>query len=282
MVTAGSLFSLEFNVSPNDDGTMDVFAGLDWEYNLEGMPSGFYSSVEAKYSNTQSNDESDTQYIATSGSVLSFGVDILGYRMRNKNLRFDIALNTQFENMDIREIGYMDIETTRYFILNDRIIQLVLPRIKGKLLATEGPLQFTLGCEYSPWLSVSLDQELTISPVLEKTLFDSSQSATNAFSVNTKLRYSNPVITPQIFLEYDYLSIVYDFLDFSGVGATADQEIKTLTLEGMLVFSAVELNGIHPAIVFSYTWDWTTATINNGSPDSLDDTDFSIGFGFEF
>ncbi len=273
-VIAISTYSLDFNISPNKDGTMDVNLGLDWNYSA-----GFYSGIMGKYQNIHDNSETSEQYVATSGTVLSLDMDFLGYRVRKKGIRFDIALNTQFQNMDIREIGYIDSEGIRYFILNDRNLRLFLPRVKGKFSYKYNNINFSIGGEYSPWLKVDLDQELTISPGLEKTPFSSSQSANNAFSVNSKIRFSNLFISPEISAEYDHLAIVYDIYTAGGE-ATINTLLQTLSTNFTLVMNIINLKGLHPTFTYSYVWDWTTDMSNASSPDFSKDTSFSFGFEF--
>ena len=266
------LFSLDFSISPNSDGTMDVFASLDWEYAPH-----FYSGLEGKYTNVGDTSETASQYVATSGTILALGADILGYRIRRKNSRLDVSLNLQYQDMDIREIGYIDSGPTRYFVLNDRNLRLFLPRIKGLFSSLRGGWKFSLGGEYSPWLHVDLDQVLTVSPGLEEVPYRSSQSAINAFSVNSSLRFMNPLLTPQISVVFDQLGIRYG-INTAGGETVIDTLLQTLSGEVMLVFSAVNLSGVHPTAALRNDWDWTTDRAAGGSAELVSGFQFTFGF----
>ena len=273
-VIAVSTYSLDFNISPNKDGTMDVDLGLDWNYS-----DGFFSGIMGKYQNIHNNSETSEQYVATSGTVLSLDMDFIGYRIKKERIRFDIALNAQLQDMDIREIGYIDSEGTRYFILNDRNLRLLLPRVKGKFSYKYNSINFSVGGEYSPWLKVDLDQELTISPGLEEIPFSSSQSANNGFSLNSTIRFSSLFITPEISIEYDHLAIVYDVYTAGGE-ATIDTLLQTFTTNFTLVLNIINLKGLNPTISYGYVWDWATDMSIDSSPDLSKDSSFSFGFEF--
>jgi len=273
--TIHPVYSLDFNVSPNKDGTMDVDLGLSWNYTKN-----FFSGVKGQYRNILEEDTGSDQFVSTSGTVLSLDTDILGFEISgSRYTKVKLSLNTQMQKMDIREIGYVDYEDTRFFILNDRTLNLFLPRLKGDLCFENKLMRFTMGGEYSPWLYVVLDQELTISPGLDKTSFSSSQSATNAYSINSKVRFINSMIIPEISAEYDYLAIKYDVYTAGGE-ATIDTLMQTLTTDFTLIFTIINLKGLHPTLTWEYEWDWTTDMVSDTSADLV--TKSSIGVGFEF
>ena len=184
--------------------------------------------------------------------------------------------------MQIREIGYIDDEgsSTRFFILNDRVLNLVLPRVKSEARYHIDKFVVSLGGEYSPWLWVGLDQELTINPGLEATPFSSEQSATNAFSLNGKLSYRNDIITPRTYFEYDHLAIKYNVNTAAGE-AEIHSLTQTLTWGATLVLKFIKLKDINPSVSFSNIWDWTTDLSVEDAEPSLE-KDFEFSFGFEF
>ena len=155
----------------------------------------------------------------------------------------------------------------------------ILPRIKGTFSYNYNAFKFAVGGEYSPWLNVALDQELTISPILEEVLFSSSQSANNAFSINSKIRFTNLIISPEISVEYDHLAIVYDIYTAGGE-ATIDTLLQTLNTDFTLVLNIINLKGLHPTVTYSYIWDWTTDRSDDSSPVLSKDSSFSFGFEF--
>jgi hypothetical protein len=271
------LFALDFNVAPNEDGSLDFLLELDWKYN-----DNWFSAIKGEYRNIVDSSEDEISFVDTSGKVLSLGADILGYEIFRRRLRFDIALNTQWENMRIREIGYIDnAETdTRFFILNDRVLNLILPRVKGEARYHTRWLTFSIGGEYSPWLWVGLDQELTINPGLDASPFESQQSATNAFSLNGNMYFRNEFLTPKGFFEYDHLAIKYSA---NSVGGEVEVHslTQTLTLGGTFVLNFIKMKDIHPSITVSNVWDWTT-DLSVDNAEAVVDKEFEFSFGFEF
>lgn len=273
--TGGTLAALDFDVSPNDNGSLDVYLSLDWNYSDH-----FYSAIIGEYKNVLDSSEDDASYVSTNGKVLSLGADVIGIIFEAGSFDFKVAANVKWDNMNLREIGYVDQSETRFFILNDRTLNLILPRVNGEMGFTHQFLNIAVGGEYSPWLWVDLSQELTISPGLPKTEYSSGQSATHAFSVNGRIRFSNPIITPVVRAEYDHLGIVYDVYTAGG-----EQQIDVLmqTLNGLVtfVFNIIDLKGLHPTVSVGYSWDWSTDRSAAGAVPVLDKA-FSYRFGFEF
>ncbi|GEM_PF-4011557 len=268
-------YSLDFNVSPNKDGSLDMYLGLDWNYSTN-----FFSGIKAEYLNISDKTETESSYVATSGKTLSAEMDILGYRIKEKALNFDIAANVKLDNMKIREIGYIDSSGTRYFILNDRILNLMLPRLKGKIALNKYPFSASLAGEYSPWLYVDLQQELTISPGLDKTPYHSAQPAYNAFSINMKTRLDSKLVSPFINLEYDNVAIKYRIYTAGGE-AVINTLMQNLSVTGTLVLSGISLNNLHPSVSAGYEWDWATDLSEKASKPILSTKNY-LRFGFEF
>lgn len=247
--------AFEFDVSPNRDGSLDVHLALDWEYSPT-----LYSGIAGDYKNTSTQEDGETQYVATFGKTLAASVDVLGVRLGRPTGRVELAANLDYENMRFREIGYVDVgddpDVVRYFILNDRVITLVMPRITGEGRYVTGPVELSAGGEYAPWLHVGLNQVLEISPRLESTPFESTQSATNAFSVNAGARLNSPYLDLITGAEYDSVAIVYD-VRTAGGEARIDAHIRTLTTEVSLALSMLSVSGLHPTIGLRMSWDWT-------------------------
>jgi hypothetical protein len=272
----GIVYSLDFDISPNDDGSLDFLFGFDWEYNND-----LYSGIDVEYKNIKNQNETNESFVSTSGKSLSFGTDILGKSFRSNNFTYNIALNTKWDNMQIREIGYIDdTSDTRFFILNDRVLNLFLPRIKGNARYQIDPLLITIGGEYAPWLWVSLDQELTINPGLPEKTYHSEQSATNAFSLNSKIKLKNEIISPEVFVEYDQLAIEYGAYTAGGE-IEIDTLMQDLTVVGTLVLGFIDLKEIHPSFSFGYSWSWTTDLSVENAEAELE-KDYRIMVGFQF
>jgi hypothetical protein len=247
--------AFEFDVSPNRDGSLDLHLALDWEYSPM-----FFSGIAGDYRNTSEQEEGESLYYATFGKTLAASVDLLGVRWRFENARAQVVANLDYENMRFREIGYTDVtegaDTTRYFILNDRVITLVMPRLTGEATYLVGPLRLSAGGEYAPWLRVGLNQTLEISPGMEATPFESTQFASNAFSVNGSARINAPVIGLTGRVEYDSVAIVYEALTAAGE-QTIDAHIRTLSTEFGLVLSMISISGLSPTVGMRVSWDWT-------------------------
>ncbi|MBI9104479.1 MAG: hypothetical protein JEY99_18840 [Spirochaetales bacterium] len=282
------LSALDFNVSPNDDGTVDILVGIDWEYSPV-----LYSAVKANYSNIiEVNEKSfdvktadnPDYYYTTSGTDLSIGADVLGYRINLNNFRLDVAFNILYQVFDIREVGYSEFPDYHRFLINDRVINLILPRIKGTLVKQSGLWKLELGGEYSPWLSVGLDQQLKIisdNPSSGNLSGDyasnSTQSANNAFSLNGLFRYKTPLLIPELYLEYDHLQIEYEMV--TGTESSLDQ---TLSSQIMVVLDFISLKGIHPSVAFHYDWNWRTKLSEGASGEAELTENTYFTFGFEF
>jgi len=284
-VSIASLSALDFNVSPNDDGTMDILFGIDWEYSPV-----LYSAVKATYSNVLSEDEEKADvvtddnpdlYYTTSGTELSIGGDILGYRINLNGFRFDVALNILYQVFDTCQTGYAEYSTYESFIINDRVIDLLLPRIKGTFVRQSGLWELNLGGEYSPWLSVGLDQKVKVistDPTRSgEVSSDKIQSAQHAFSLNGLFRYKTLYITPEVFIEYDQLQIEYE-----AIGETINTLDQTLSSQFLVVLDFVDLNGIHPSIAFHYDWAWNTDLSEGASGEASLSESTYFTFGFEF
>lgn len=270
--------AFEFDVSPNRDGSLDVHLALDWDYSPT-----LYSRISGDYKNTSTQEDGETQYVATFGKTLAASVDLLGVRLGRPTARLDLAANLDYENMKFREIGYVDVgeapDVTRYFILNDRVITLVMPRVTGEGRYVTGPLELSAGGEYAPWLYVGLDQVLEISPGRESTPFESTQSATNAYSVNAGARLNSRYADLITRTEFDSVAIVYDALTAGGE-QTINAHIRTLSAEFGLALSMLSVSGLHPTIGVRMSWDWT-GPAGTALADLLPERTSDLILGFE-
>jgi hypothetical protein len=163
---------------------------------------------------------------------------------------------------------------------SNRIINLYLPRVVVGGSLNLPYLKAKLGGEYSPWLQVNLDQELTITPIIipEERAFSSSQSTTNAWSVNGTLSLPIPFLEPELFVEYDHLNIVYDVLTATGE-AEVESTIRTLSVKTTLIPRFLNLQGFYPTISVVWAKGWTENVIDGVPSDAADDK-VSFQFGF--
>ena len=276
-----SIFGFDFSVSPNEDGSADVYVSHRWYYTP-----ALFTTLKAEYRNSfeeQSGTTDDgSEYYTTVGKTLSFSSNLLGAEFTRNQFFLSLAGNISYEQMDLRELGYTDQynssadEVVRFFILNDRNIYLTLPMVTFESGYKSSFARISVGGEYSPWLFVNLEQELTISPGLDKTSFSSKQSAQNAYSLNSSLRIFTPYVQPEFFVEYDYLDITYDVLTANGE-AEVDTANRTLRLRGTLIPRVVNLKGIFPSISVVYEKDWYEDSVT-----STTETDDNISFQFGF
>lgn len=275
-----SLGAFEFSVSPNENGSTDVLLKHQWEYG-----SSWYSGFNGEYRNTFLEDDDELSYVTTTGNTLSLSTDIIGYQSLGSPLRLSVAGNFTFERMDLREIGYIDqvlegdTEATRFFILNDRIIDLFLPRIVTGTIINMPFFTLKVAGEYSPFLQVKLNQELTISPgSYDREPFTSSQSTNNAWSVNGTLSLPVPFLEPEVFVEYDHLNIVYDVLTAGGE-SSVESIINTLSIKTSLIPRFINLQGFYPTVSLVWEKNWTKNIIG-GTTDDSDEDAISFQFGF--
>ena len=289
LIISDYLSSLEFKLIPTENDTYDLFLSHDWEYRTrDGALSGFYSSIAGEQTNILEENDNEIIYYVTSGTTYSINSDILGYRKRINDIRFDVGFNFMYSNMDLRQIGYYDIDSIRHFMLNDRLLQLFLPRIKGKINYNKDKFSFSFGGEYAPWLKVIMIQELTFSPyysedfqeVANGLAYETRPSSHNAFSLNSMIKYDNLYVTPKINLEYDYLDIKYSMVGIDGYG-TEDSLTQTLNMTFTLALNFIKINGINPTVTYNKSWDWYTnqAVVN---PEAVLSTTSGFGFGFTF
>lgn len=243
-IAVNAVSALDFDISPNDDGSVDVYLGLEWAYN-----DLFFSGVAAEYLNGSDRQALETGYVATFDRTISVQGDLIGVSVDEGGITMTTALNIKWDRMSIREIGYLDQDTTRFFILNDRILNLLLPRIRFEGRGVLSPFVVRVGGEYSPWLFVAIDQELTISPGLDATNFHSEQSAFHAYSVNGSFRWNNPILSPEVRFEYDDLRISYGILTAGGE-ATINNRIEVFEFGVSVVFGFIDVNGLHPTVGF--------------------------------
>lgn len=266
--------AIDFTVSPNEDGSLDVSLALDWHYDEL-----FFSGISADYLNGSDRQTFEAGYVATFDRTLTLQGDILGVSVDEGNVTLEAAANLKWDRMSIREIGYIDQDGTRFFILNDRVLNLVLPRLRLDGRFAFYPFTLTVGGEYAPWLCVAIDQELTISPGLDATPFSSAQPAHHAYSLNGSLRWENRFFAPRVHVEYDDLRIEYGILTAGGE-AVIHHRIEVLTYGVTAELRFIELNGLHPTVsIGNETTRLTDLGITDAVPSSTTRLKYSFGFG---
>lgn len=244
--------SLSIQASPNQNGTIDLQAAHEWQWS-----SGLFSGATLAITNPLNIQEDASSYIATSGRGLDGSIDILGIRF-GKKISFGVAFNFQYSSSSIKEVGYVDAsDSKRYFIVNDRNIDLILPRIKLDLATHNKFLNFSLTGEAAPWLGVFFDQALYIddSGTLDPTTLSSFGSGMGAFSATMRISASTSFIKPEVEAIIDYIPVAYDYLDYTLSSAHLDSTIINFRLMGGLTLTALNAAGSAPRIMVGYEWN---------------------------
>jgi len=267
-----SAFAFQFEISPQPDGSITSTVAFDWNYGRSPV----FSGLRGDYSTSVSDDSQPASYVATSGKTLSVEADILGWRGDWAASRLSLSANCKYDHMTIREIGYIDQGASRYFVLNDRTIDIYLPRAKLAGSLALGALAFELSGEYSPWYQVDLAQQLTVSPVFPKTSHASSQSAMNALSFDGDVAFGIPGFKPIIGFGYDRVPIAYSALTATGL-ADFDTLIETLRFKATLELGFLKIGALVPAVLAQYEKTTTTDYVSHQS--IADDGKWTFGFG---
>ena len=228
-----------------------------WEWGA-----GFYSGFDLSYLNPQEKYTDATTYSVTSGTVFEVSGDILGWQSPGSRVfSFGAAVNALWNPSRLEEIGYTDIASSRYFMINTRAIDLMLPRAKLSFGLIMGPLKITIDGEYSPWFTVNLNQTLAVgttgTPVESNHL--SATTAANAFSVNGNIVLNSPVLIPEIQYGIDIVPLAYSFLGLDGAGTVATYAIDTITsnlsILGGFTLAGLKVNGVMVRVLAGYEWD---------------------------
>jgi hypothetical protein len=112
-----SAYTLDFDISPNPNGSIDVNASQTFTWG-----ESLWSSLSLSVENPLSVDEDAAYYVATSGTSVEASVDILGYRFKGP-AGFGVALNLLYNPSDLKEVGYVDFgDGSRLFLVSGRAI----------------------------------------------------------------------------------------------------------------------------------------------------------------
>jgi len=252
LISLASAYALDFDVSPNPNGSLDVNASQTFAWG-----ESLWSSVSLSVENPLAVDDDDAYYVATSGTSVEASVDILGFRFSGP-AGFGMALNLLYNPSDLKEVGYIDlVDGSRLFLVNDRHIELILPRLKTSLSANAGPLKLSIEGEVAPWYMVTLTQTLSTStsgvPV-EKTL--SSPGTGNwAYSADAVLVINNSVLTPELRFGFDSVPIAYAYLDALGTESYLDSLIFNVRAMAGGSIDFLRFSGAAPRVLVGYEWN---------------------------
>jgi len=268
-------FALELDVSPKENGTLDVSAGHTFTWN-----DAFWSSISISVENPVSVDESEGIYVATSGTSAEFSADLIGVRFGGPSY-IGFALNVLYNPSDIKEVGYVDMtDDSRLFLVNERRIELLLPRLKMSASGALGPLRLSAEGELSPWYTVNLTQTLTTSgsgtPV-EKTL-QSPGTGNWAASADGSIVIIGSILSPELRFGFDSVPMAYDYLDALGTERYLDSLIVNVRIMGGASLSFLRSGGSAPRILAGYEWN----RVQDKSTNSwiVDDGSMLLSIGF--
>jgi len=245
-------FTLELDVSPKENGTLDVSAGHTFVWS-----DAFWSSVSLSVENPLSVDESDTMYVALSGTSMELSADVLGVRFGGP-VRFGLALNVLYNPSNLKEVGYVDLpDSTRLFLINERRIELLLPRLKASISSVAGPLRFSVEGEASPWYIVNLTQSLTTTiggDTMEKTL-PNPGTGSWATSADGSIVIKGSVLSPEVRFGFDSVPMAYNYLDSLGTERYLDSLIVNIRLMGGASLGFLGAGGAAPRVLAGYEWN---------------------------
>lgn len=245
-------FALELDISPKENGTLDVSAGHTFVWS-----DAFWSSISLSVENPVSVDESDGMYVATSGTSAEFSADLVGFRFRGF-ANIGLALNVLFNPSSIKEVGYVDLpDASRLFLINERRIELLLPRLKASAYGNLGPLRLSVEGEVSPWYTVSLTQTLTTSASGDPTVgtIESPGTGSWAASADGSIVIKGSFISPEVRFGFDSVPMAYDYLNAFGVQGSIDSLIVNLRLMGGASLSFLRSGGSAPRVLAGYEWN---------------------------
>ena len=246
-----SIFGLDIEASPNANGTIDFTASHEWQWN-----SRLYSGLKASITNPLDVQEEDSSYVATAGHGLDGSVDILGLRF-GRDISIGTALNFQYSSSFIKEIGYVDaIDGKRYFLINERNIDLILPRLTLDLGFSSNLFNLRVSGEAAPWFFVFFDQSLYVadSGVRQPTILSTTNSGFAAASANANLSIFGNTITPELQVFADYVPIAYDYLDYTLTRRNLNSTILNYGILGGFTITALKNLGSAPRIMIGYEW----------------------------
>lgn len=240
--------AIVLDVSPNENGTLDVMVAHNWYWT-----GSLFSGISFAYLNPLSITEEENLYSALSGTAAELSVDVLGYRFPGA-FSAEVALNVLYNPNDLKEVGYVDSGSTRFFLVNERTINLLLPRIKGGVSGTtgrSGGLRFGLNAEFAPWFPVFFAQSLSVStsgPREEKTTASTGYGAMAwAASGNAALR--SPVASVLLEGGIDWVPVRYTYLDYSLTESTLDSLMVNFNFYGGLALHFIKLGDASPRVM---------------------------------
>jgi len=275
-IAAASSFALDFDVTPNEDGTFDINLAHSWQWT-----EGWFSGFNLAYLNPLSIEAADTYYVATSGTSIEASADIMGIRGTGP-VSFSLAANILYNQSTIKEVGYVDDGAVRWFIINDRNIMMILPRIKAGVSGRSGMLSARVDAEFAPVFPVSLKQALSVSSggPREENVLSSGGQGTGAWSASASATFNTPLVSPSFEALVDWVPIAYSYLDYSLAERSIDSVVFNIAVFGGMTIHAVRLGGASPRIMIGYEWnkvrDNATGTFIVDDAGSLR---FKIGLG---
>ncbi len=276
MLASTSLFALDFDVVPNDNGTFDINLAHSWEW-----ADGWFSGFDLAYLNPLSIVSDDTYYVATSGTSLEASADLLGIRGTGP-VSFSLAANILYSPSTINEVGYVDADDGRYFLVNDRHIELLLPRIKAGVSGYSGVFSGSFSAEFAPWFPVSLSQTLSVGtggPRDEMTHISNGYGM-GAWSATASAAMRTTLVSPSFEALVDWVPVAYSYLDYALQEQSLNSIIMNVSVFGGVTINALKLGGSSPRIMIGYEWnkvrDTVAGTLIVDDPGSLR---FKVGLG---
>jgi len=275
LILGSGIYALGFDLSPNANGTIDLSA-----YHTLEWGSGFWSSFDVTMTSPMAVDEDEGLYVATSGTSLEASLDLIGFHFGpSRNL--GIALNIFYSPSSIKEVGYVDLsDSTRLFLVNDRHIELFLPRLKGSIMGSVGPASLSIEAEIAPWYIVQLIQTLSTSTtgVPTKRTLTSPGTGNWASSADASLVIKGLFVSPELRIGFDSTPLAYSYLNVLGTKTYLDSLILDVRIMGGGRLDFLDFGGAAPQEMIGY--EWNRVQDRSTGDWIVDDGDLLITVGF--
>lgn len=252
LAVTGAAVALDFEVTPDTNGSLDVSAShtVVWSDRL-------WSSVSLLVENPLFISQDDASYIALSGTSMELSADIIGFRPAG-DAGPGIALNLLYNPATYNEVGYVDAAAGRWFLINERRLDLILPRIRASY-AGRGAVSFSVSGELAPWFMVVMRQDLDVTPPgsasTEYSLPQSIGSGMWAASADVTLTIPGRLFSPEVRAGFDSVPVAYTSLDTAGNETALDTLILNLRILAGGRLLAFGSGSAAPRLLAGYEWN---------------------------
>lgn len=275
LVIGSGIHALGIDLSPNANGTIDLSASHTLEWG-----SGLWSSFDVTMTSPMDVEEDTGLYVATSGTSLEASLDLIGFHF-GPSRNFGVALNVFYSPSSINEVGYVDLsDSSRLFLVNDRHIEMFLPRLKGSIMGNAGPLSLSIEAELAPWYIVQLTQTLSTSTTgaPDKQTLTSPGTGNWASSADASLVIKGSFVSPELRIGFDSTPMAYSYLNVLGTETYLDSLIFDVRIMGGGKLDFLNFGGAAPRVMAGY--EWNRVQDKSTGEWIVDDGEFIVSIGF--